>query len=66
MGGSDQPEADDRHIERSLSAPHACVILFERHARPVHRYLVKRQATVQSVANTLTASGLFTSVSVKL
>jgi RNA polymerase sigma-70 factor (ECF subfamily) len=43
MGGSDQPEATDaRHIERSLSSPGAFAILFERHARSVHRYLVKR------------------------
>jgi RNA polymerase sigma factor (sigma-70 family) len=43
MGGSDQPEATDaQHIERSLSSPQAFAILFDRHARSVHRYLIKR------------------------
>jgi RNA polymerase sigma factor (sigma-70 family) len=44
MGGSDQPEGitDARHIEQSLSSPAAFAVLFERHARSVHGYLVKR------------------------
>ncbi len=43
MGGGDQPEPTDaRHIELSLTSPHAFTALFERHAGSVHRYLVKR------------------------
>jgi RNA polymerase sigma factor (sigma-70 family) len=46
MGPSEQPDppelTDARHIELSLGDPHAFAALFERHARSVHRYLVKR------------------------
>lgn len=46
MGSSerlDEPELTDaRHVERSLTDPRAFAPLFERHARSVHRYLVKR------------------------
>ncbi len=43
MGSSEQAELTDAgHIERSLADPAAFAALFERHARSVHRYLVKR------------------------
>jgi RNA polymerase sigma-70 factor (ECF subfamily) len=43
MGAGDQPERTDAgQIELSLTSPHAFATLFERHAGPVHRYLVKR------------------------
>lgn len=38
--GSDRTDA--WHIQLSLEQPHAFAILFERHAGPLHRYLVKR------------------------
>ncbi len=46
MGSSERPDepelTDARQIELSLADPHAFAALFERHARSVHRYLVKR------------------------
>ena len=43
MGGGDAPEVNDaRLVELSLTSPREFASLFERHARSVHRYLVKR------------------------
>jgi RNA polymerase sigma factor (sigma-70 family) len=46
MGSSERPDrpelTDARQIELSLADPHAFAALFERHARSVHRYLMKR------------------------
>ena len=43
MGREAGSESTDAwHIQMSLEKPHAFTILFERHAGPLHRYLVKR------------------------
>jgi RNA polymerase sigma factor (sigma-70 family) len=46
MGSSEQAEqpeqTDARHIELSWADPHAFAALFDRHAKSVRRYLVKR------------------------
>lgn len=46
MGSSERAErpepTDARHIELSLADPHAFATLFERHAKSVRHYLVKR------------------------
>ena len=43
MGHADPVgRTDSEHIEASLLDPQAFTVLFQRHAGPVHRYLVKR------------------------
>jgi RNA polymerase sigma factor (sigma-70 family) len=40
--GDDVGETDAQYIEASFSDPDAFAALFERHAMPLHRYIVKR------------------------